>query len=133
MSEEAQPAPVNPLAVTIHFAPPAPSRFTGEGEDLKPEAFDRWYNTVRLFLNLSGATGNIGGSGNYWILYTKGKAQEAAHQLLQEHGDNITREQLVDGLRSIFQTSRQKDELYEWFTKLQQRMQWENRKSGGVY
>ena len=91
MSEEAQPAPVNPPAVTIRFAPPAPSRFTGEGDDLKPEAFDRWYNSVRLYLNLSGVTGNIAGCGNYWILYTEGKVQEAAHQLLQEHGDDIVR------------------------------------------
>ena len=132
MSEEAQPlpGPVNPPAVTIRFAPPAPSRFTAEGEDLKPEVFDRWYNTVRLYLNLSEVTGNIPGSGNYWILYTEGKAQEAAHQLLQDHSDDIMREQLVDGLRSIFQTSRQKDELYERFTKLQQTRNGKTRRVG---
>ena len=119
MSEEAQPPPANPLAITarINFTPPAPTKFTGEGEDLKPKAFDRWYNSVWLYLNLSGVTGNIARSGNYWILYTEGKALEVAHQLLQEHGDEITREQLVNGLREIFQTSRQKDELYERFKK----------------
>ena len=43
MSEEAQPPPANPPVITAHinFSPPAPTKFTGEGEDLKPEAFDR--------------------------------------------------------------------------------------------
>ena len=100
MSEEELPPPANSPAITarISFTPPASTNFTGEGEDLKLEAFDRWYNSVRLYLNLSGVTGNIARSGNYWILYTEGKAHEAAHQLLQEHGDEITREQLVSGL-----------------------------------
>ena len=66
-SEEAQPPQADPLAITarISFTPPAPAKFTGEGEDLKPEAFDRWYNSVQLYLHLSGVTGNIARSGNY--------------------------------------------------------------------
>ena len=105
MSSEAGPSHTRPEATVtakMSFKPPSPNRFTGEGEDLKPEAFDRWYNSVRLYLNLSGIAGSPAGSGNYWILYTEGKAQEAAHQLLQEHGDDITQDELVAGLWSIF-------------------------------
>ena len=114
----------------MSYTPGVLTRFAGEGEDLKPEAFDRWYNSVRLYLNLCGVAGNVERSGNYWILYTEGKAQEAACQVLQEYGDDSTREQLVSGLRGIFQTSQQKDELYERFTKLRQTCHRKTRRVG---
>jgi len=28
---------------------PSPRKFTGNGEDLKAETFDRWYNSVQLY------------------------------------------------------------------------------------
>jgi hypothetical protein len=107
-----------PSRLAVHL--PTPALFTGEGEDLKPEAFDRWYAAVRLYLNLSGVRPNDEGSGNYWILYTTGRALEAAHQSLRRRGDDITRDQLVSDLRKLFQTSRQQDNLYERFNNVQQ-------------
>jgi hypothetical protein len=84
---------------------PTPKTYSGEGEDLKPEAFDRWYHAVRLYLNLHGVVGNAEGSGNYWMMFTTGRASEAGSHALTTYGDTITREQLVGYLRSLFQMS----------------------------
>jgi hypothetical protein len=73
-----------------------------------------------LYLNLSGVRPNDAGSGNYWILYTTGRALEAANQSLRSRGDDITRDQLVSDLRKLFQTSRQQDNVYERFNNVQQ-------------
>jgi len=43
-------------------------RHTWDGEDLKLEVFDRWYNLVQLYLRLYNVPQNIAGAGNYWIL-----------------------------------------------------------------
>jgi len=53
------------LAAKIH----QPPTFSGEGDYLKAEAFETWYNSVQLYLNLTGVIPNAPGSGNYWILY----------------------------------------------------------------
>jgi len=57
MSEQAGPAdpveeprPDPGTTVKLSIKVPIPKKFTGEGEDLKPEAFDRWYNAVQLYL-----------------------------------------------------------------------------------
>jgi len=39
--------------------------FRGDGEDLKPEALDRWYNAVQLYLRLHNVSHNAAGSENY--------------------------------------------------------------------
>jgi hypothetical protein len=101
----------NPARLAVHLLMLA--RFTGEGEDLKPEAFDRWYAAVRLYQNLTGVSANGAGSGNHWILYTTGRALEAANHSLQSRGDEISRDQLVSNLRKLSQTSRQQDYIYE--------------------
>jgi len=62
------PEPLPWLSIKV----PSPMKFTGHGEDLKPEAFDRWYNSVQLYLRLHNVSQNAAGAGNYWILYTEG-------------------------------------------------------------
>jgi len=69
---EPAPEPLPRLSIKV----PSPKKFTGDGEDLKPEAFDRWYNSVQLYLRLHNVSQNAAGSGNYWFLYTEGRAQE---------------------------------------------------------
>jgi len=51
------------LAAKLHQA----RTFSGEGDDLKEEAFQTWYTSVRLYLNLTGVTPNALGSGSYWV------------------------------------------------------------------
>jgi len=93
---------------------------SGEGDDLKEEAFETWYTSVRLYLKLTGVTPNAAGSGSYWILYTMKGALKASHQALREFGDNITRDQLVGHLRTLFVSTCQKDNLFEKFNAVQQ-------------
>ena len=70
---------------------PSPKKFTGDGEDLKPEAFDRWYNAVQLYFRLNKIPQDVDGSGHYWILYTEGRGQEAAFQAAELFGETLTR------------------------------------------
>ena len=104
------------LAAKLH----QPPTFSGEGDDLKEEAFETWYTSVRLYLNLTGVTPNAPGSGSYWVLYTTKRALKASHQALREFGDYITRDQLVGHRRDLFVSTRQKDNLFEKFNAVRQ-------------
>jgi len=101
---------------------PLLKRFPGDGEDLKPEAFDRWYNlsSVQLYLRLHNMSQNAAGSGNHWILYTQRRAQEAAFQVAELFGENLTRDLLVTYLRERFQSSKHKDDKYQKFHSIRQ-------------
>ena len=116
------PAPVPDSLPQLSIKVPSPKKFTGEGEDLKPEAFDRWYNSVQLYLRLHMVPQNADGSGNYWILYTEGRAQEAAFHAAELFGEDITRDLLITYLRERLQSSKFKDDAYQKFHSIQQ--QW---------
>ena len=96
------PAPVPEPLPRLSIKVPSPKKFTSDAEDLKPEAFDIWYNCVQLYLRLQNVSQNAAGSGNYWILYTEGGAQEAAFQGAELFGENLTRDLLVPYLREQF-------------------------------
>jgi len=95
--------PVPQLLTRLSPQVPSPKKFTGDGEDLKPEAFDLWYTSVQLYLRLHNLSQNAAGSGNYWILYPEGQAQEAAFQAAELFGENLKRDLLVTYLRERFQ------------------------------
>ena len=42
-----------------------PPTFNSQGDDLKAEAFETWYTSVRLYINLTGVTPNTPGYRNY--------------------------------------------------------------------
>jgi len=112
----AVPEPLPRLSIKV----PSPKKFTGDGEDLKLEAFDRLYNSVQLYLRLHNVPQNAAGAGNYWILYTEGRAQEAAFQAAELFGENLTRDLLVTYLRERFQLSKHKDDTYQKFHSIRQ-------------
>ena len=98
----------------------SPKKFTGDREDLNPEAFDRWYNSVQLHLQLHNVSQNAAGAGNYWILYTEARAEEVAFQAQDLMGENLTRDQLVTYLRERFQSSKHKDNTCQKFHTISQ-------------
>jgi len=116
------PPPDPVLQRTTRFAAKQhqPLTSSGEGDDLKEEAFETWYTLDQLYLNLTGVTPNAPGSGTYWILYTTKRALKASDQAFREFGDDITRDQLVGLLRDLFVSTRQKDNLFEKFNTVQQ-------------
>ena len=122
LSDPPAPSPDPELERTTRLAAKLyqPLTFSGEGDDLKEEAFERWYTLVRLYRNLTGVTLNAPGSGSYWILYTTKRALKASYQALREFGDNITRDQLVGHLRDLFVSASQKDNLFDKFNAVQQ-------------
>jgi len=113
---EPVPEPLPRLSIKV----PSPEEFTGDGEDLKPEACDRWYNSVQLYLRLHNVSQKATASGNYWILYTEGRAQEVAFQVAELFGENLTRDLLVTYLRERFQSSKHKDITYQKFHRIRQ-------------
>jgi len=114
------PEPVPEPLPTLSINVPSPQKFTGDAEDLKPEAFDRWYNSVQLYLRLHNVSQNAGGSGNYWILYREGRAQKATFQAADLFGENLTRDLLVTYLRERFQSSKDKDDTYQKFYSIRE-------------
>ena len=60
------------------------------------------------------------GSGNYWILYTEGRAQEAALQAAETFGEYLIRDELILYLRELFQSSKHMDESYQKFHSIRQ-------------
>src|ERR1700712_1397985 len=125
MSEQGGPSnpqaePVVASTPRLSIRIPSPKKFTGDGENLKPEAFDRWYNAVQLYFRLNEIPQDADGSGNYWILYREGRAQEAAFQAAEPLGENLTRNQLILYLRERFQSSKHKDDTHKKFHDIRQ-------------
>ena len=106
------PAPVPEALPRLNIKVPSPKKFTGVAEVLKPEAFDRWYNSVKLYLRFQRVAQNVPGSGNYWIIYTEAPAQEAAFQVAETFEENLTRDELILYLREGFQSSKYMDDTY---------------------
>jgi len=59
------PVPVPEPLPRLSIKVPSPEKFTGDGEDLKQEAFNRWYNSVQLHLRLHNVSQNPAGPGKY--------------------------------------------------------------------
>ena len=118
--EEGTPAPVPEALPRLSIKVPSPKKFTGEAENLKQEAFDRWHNSVQLYLWLHSVAENVPGSGNYWILYTEGWAQEAAFQAAEIFGENLTRDELILYLREWFQSCKHMDDTYQKYHSIRQ-------------
>ena len=114
------PAPLPELLPRPSIKVPLPTKFTGEVKDLKPEASNRWYNSVQLYLQLNRVAQNVPGSGNYWILYTEGRAQEAAFQATETFGENLNRNEFILYLRETFQSSKHMDDIYQKFHSIRQ-------------
>jgi len=114
------PEPVPELLPRLNIKVPSPKKFTGDCEDPKLEAFDRWYNSVQLYLLLHNVCQNAAGLGKYWILYTEERAQEAAFQAVELFGKNLTRDLLVIYLRERFQSSKHKDDSHQKFYSIRQ-------------
>ena len=110
------PVPLPRLSIKVL----SPKKFTGDGEDLKPEVFDRWDNSVQLYLRLHNVSQNAAGAGNNWILYTEGPAQQAAFQAAERFGENLMRDILVTYLRERFRSSKYKDDTYQKFHSIRQ-------------
>jgi len=108
--------PLSSLSIKV----PLSKKFPCDRGDLKPQAFYRWYNSVPLYLPLHNVAQNAAGAGNYWILYTEGRAQEAAFQLAQLFEENLMSDLLVTYLMERFQTSKHKDDTYQKFNSIRQ-------------
>ena len=102
------PAPVSDSLPRLSIKVLSTKKFMGGGEDLNAEAFDRWYNSVQLYLRLHNVPQNADRSGNYRILYTEGRALEAVFQAAELFGEDITRDLLITYLGERFQSSKSK-------------------------
>jgi hypothetical protein len=116
--EEEVPAAFEPLKFTLHL----PAKFTGEGKDLKPEAFDRWATELSHFLLLQGKDVADPTSGLIIGSFCEGKATDAYHQCYKDFGGNVRLRgsTVLDYLKGRFQSSITNDLLYNKFNQLQQ-------------
>ena len=97
---------------------PKPPMFSGEGADLKPEAFTRWTREVRMYLLLHDINNNNAKIATYYALYLTGKAKEVYFTLIDN--GNPTLEELKDALKQRFQSSTNTEDLYKTFYGINQ-------------
>jgi len=114
------PPPVREPLPRVSIKVPSPKKLTRVGEDLKPKAFNGWSNSVQLYLRLHIVSQNAAGTGNRWILYTEGQAQEVAFQAAELFEGSLTSDLLVTDLRKRFQWSKHKDDAYQKFHRIMQ-------------
>ena len=98
--EEPDPPPSRPTNTMAEpgparLSPPKPPKlpkFSGEGEDLKPNKLQRWFKTRRKTVAKSGITDDTLEVADWYGMYTEGAAQ-SAFQTLDDEYDNLTLDQ----------------------------------------
>ena len=100
---------------------PQPDKFSGEGDDLKPDKLKRWLRQVKQYLSKHGVTDATEDVVDYYGSFTQERAHNAYITLLDEHEDDIpTLEQFKTRFRQLFEASTNTDDIYQRWQKVQQ-------------
>ena len=66
---------------------PQPAKFSGEGDDLKPDKLKRWYREVRKYLSKHDINDDTEDVVNYYGAFTEKRAHNAYLTLLDEYDE----------------------------------------------
>ena len=93
---------------------PQPDKFSGEGDDLKPDKLKRWLRQVKQYLSKHGVTDATDDVVDYYGSFTQERAHNAYITLLDEYGDTMpTLEQFKTRFRQLFEASTNIDDIYQ--------------------
>ena len=100
---------------------PQPSKFSGEGDDLKPDKLKRWFQRVRKYLLKHDINDDTEDLVDYYGTFTEGQAHNAYLTLLEEYDEvSPTLEQFKTRFKQLFEASTNTDDLYQKWQKVQQ-------------
>ena len=98
-----------------------PAKFSGEGDDIKPEELKRWFREVRKYLSKHDVNNDREDVVDYYGAFTEERAHNAYLMLLDEYDEvSPTLEQFKTRFKQLFEGSTNADDLYQKWQKVQQ-------------
>ena len=100
---------------------PQPAKFSGEGDDLKPDRLKRWFREVKKYLSKHDVDDDTEDVVDYYGAFTEDRAHNAYLTLLDQHDEaSPTLEQFKTRFKQLFEASTNTDDLYQKWQKVQQ-------------
>ena len=93
---------------------PQPAKFSGEGDDLKPEKLKRWFQEVRKYLSKHDVNDDTEDVVDYYGAFTEEPAHNAYLTLLDEYDEvSPILEQFKTRFKQLFEACTNTDDLYQ--------------------
>ena len=100
---------------------PQPAKFSGEGDDLKPDKLKSWFREVKKYLSKHDVNDDTEDVVDYYGAFTEERAHNAYLTLLDEYDEvSPTLEQFKNRFKQLFEASTNTDDLYQKWQKVQQ-------------
>ena len=100
---------------------PQPAKFSGEGDDLKPDKLKRWFREVKKYLSKHHVNDDTEDMVDYYGPFIEERAHNAYLILLDEYDEVLpTLEQFKTRFKQLFEASTNTDNLYQKWQKVQQ-------------
>ena len=100
---------------------PQTAKFSGEGDDLKPDKLKRWFWEVKKYLSKHDVNDDTEDMVDYYGPFTEEQAHNAYLTLLDEYDEESpTLEQFKTRYQQLFEASTNTDDLYQKWQKVQQ-------------
>ena len=100
---------------------PQPAKFSGEGDDLKPDKLKRWFREVKKYLSKHDVNDDTEHVVDYYGAFTEERAHNAYLTLLDEYDEvSPTLEEFKTRFTQLFEASTNTDDLYRKWQKVQQ-------------
>ena len=100
---------------------PQPAKFSGEGDDLKPEKLKRWFWRVKKYLSKHDINDDTEDVVDYYRAFKEEPAHNAYLTLLDEYEEHSpTLEQFRTRFKQLFESCTNTDNLYQKWQRVQQ-------------
>jgi len=109
---------------------PVPAKFSGEGDDLKPDKLKQWLLAVERYLSRHYMTeANTPDILDWYSGLTEGRAEGAFLTFMKDREQPPTLEEFINKFKLLFESSTNTDDLYRKWQKVYQNS---GRKPGGI-
>ena len=98
-----------------------PAKFSGEGDDLKPDKLKQWFREVKKYLSKHDVNDDTEDEVDYYGAFTEERAYNAYLTLLDEYNEvSPTLEQFKTRFTQLFEASTNTNDRYQKWQKVQQ-------------
>jgi len=100
---------------------PASAKFSGKGDDLKPDKLKRWLLSVERYLSRHHMTeANTPDIVDWYGGFTEGRAEGAFLTFMKDREQPPTLEEFINKFKQLFESSTNADDLYRKWQKVHQ-------------